>query len=368
MNVIKVLALTKYGRLGASSRLRSLQYLPLLEQADFEVTVQSLIPDSLLKIRYERGGYGLSLLKAYGFRLFSMLRSKKFNVIWIEKEALPWWPLWMESALLNGVPYILDYDDAIFHNYDQHANACVRRLYGKKLDSLMSKAALVIGGNNYLAQRARNAGAKWVELLPTVIDLAHYPHRQSNWSDPNGREIVTNSSKITRIVWIGSPSQTKHLKLIGEPLRSLSKHQDFILRVIGGSSIDLPGVQVETVPWTEDSEFESISVCQFGVMPLSDSLWERGKCGYKLIQYMACGLPTIASKVGANPEIVCHGKDGFLADTLVDWATSLEKLLENSSLRTSMGAAGRLKVENEYCIQKTVPRLIQLLNTVAKRH
>ncbi len=357
---LKVLVLTKYGRLGASSRMRSLQYLPWFDQAGLQVTVQALLSDEFLSLRYQHGAYGVwSLLNAYATRLRALMARRQFDVVWIEKEALPWWPLWLELALLGGVPYVLDYDDAIFHNYDQHSSLWVRRLFGRRLDGLMAQATLVVGGNNYLAQRARDAGAQWVEVLPTVIDLVRYPSQPQTLVEPLA------GGSLPRIVWIGSPSTVRYLQMIREPLQALFARQPFVLRVIGGGAFDLPGVQVEVMPWAEATEVENISACQVGVMPLLDSVWERGKCGYKLIQYMACGLPVVASGVGVNPEIVRHGENGFVANTSDEWVTLLAKLLQSPSLRRQMGAAGRHRVVNEYCIQKTGPRTAQLLRLAA---
>ena len=364
LNAIKVLALTKYGRLGASSRMRSLQYAPWFRQAGLEVTAQSLISDELLAARYQHGNYGFSLLRAYADRLRALMARQQFDLVWIEKEALPWWPLWLELALLRGVPYVLDYDDAIFHNYDQHPNSWVRSVFGRRLDGLMARAALVVGGNNYLAQRARDSGARWVEVLPTVIDLTRYPSKPPDSTTAHMPLMATVG--LPRIVWIGSPSTVRYLQLIREPLQALAARQPFVLRVIGGGAVNLPGVQVEVLPWAEATEVESISDCQVGVMPLLDSLWERGKCGYKLIQYMACGLPVVASGVGVNPEIVRNGENGFLADTPPEWVNALGNLLSDSALRMQMGAMGRQQVENEYCLQKTGPRMAQLLRSVSR--
>ena len=362
MKEINVLVLTKYGRLGASSRMRSLQYLPWFEQAGLQVTVHPLLSDEFLSLRYKQGTYGLwSLLKAYARRLRALMARQQFDVVWIEKEALPFFPLWLELALLRGVPYVLDYDDAIFHNYDQHANFWVRRLFGRRLDGLMAQATLVVGGNNYLVQRARDAGAPWVEVVPTVIDLARYPSQPQTLVEP------PVDVGLPRVVWIGSPSTVRYLQLIREQLQALAARQPFVLRVIGGGAVDLPGVQVEVTAWTEATEVENISACQVGVMPLLDSVWERGKCGYKLIQYMACGLPVVASGVGVNPEIVRHGENGFVANTSDEWVTSLSKLLQSPALCRRMGAAGRYRVENEYCIQKTGPRTAQLLRSAAEK-
>ena len=351
---LKVLALPKYERLGASSRMRFLQYTPFLEQAGVQVTVNPLLSDALLQARYEHGGYGMaSLFQAYVGRLRALWTRKQFDVLWIEKEALPWWPLWLELALLRGVPYVLDYDDAIFHNYDQHPRHWVRRLFGRRLDGLMAKATLVVGGNRYLVQRAQDAGALRAEVLPTVIDLDRY--------QPKTAEAYSQTVGLPCIVWIGSPSTARYLQLLREPLQALAARLPFVLRVIGGGLVDLPGVQVEVVPWTEASEVDNIRACDVGIMPLQDSLWERGKCGYKLIQYMACGLPVVASSVGVNPEIVRNDENGFLASTSDEWLAHLHTLLSDPALRMQMGQEGRRRVEAEYCIQQTGPKMARHL-------
>ena len=346
--------------------MRSLQYLPWFEKSDLQVTALPLLSDELLTARYLKGSYSLrALLKAYACRLNALMACNKFDVVWVEKEALPWWPLWLELTLLRGVPYVLDYDDAIFHNYDQHGNSWVRHFFGRRLDGLMAHAALVVGGNNYLAQRARDAGASWVRVVPTVIDLARYPYSPEMNSATT--TLLPIADSLPRVVWIGTPSTAQYLQLLRGPLRQVAKNQPFVLRVIGGGAVDLPGVQVEVVPWAEATEVENISACQVGVMPLQDSLWERGKCGYKLIQYMACGLPVVASNVGVNSEIVRNGESGYLANTADEWISALEKLLQSSSLRAQMGAVGRRRVEEEYCIQKTGPLMAQLLRKVAEK-
>ncbi|HQM46895.1 MAG TPA: glycosyltransferase family 4 protein, partial [Smithellaceae bacterium] len=165
------------------------------------------------------------------------------------------------------------------------------------------------------------------------------------------------------IVWIGSPSTVQYLKLIYQPLLELRKCCAFTLRIIG-ARIEMPGLDTEYIHWNETTEVSSIQTCQVGVMPLWDSPWERGKCGYKLIQYMACALPVVASPVGVNREIVQENVNGFLADDERQWVATLETLLGDKELSQRMGFAGRKRVEEEYCIQKTAPRLIQYLKSV----
>jgi len=353
---VKILVLTRYGRLGASSRLRSLQFLPLLKEMGISCTVQPLFSDVLLNNKYKNGNYELrQLICAYVVRLRQLFKRKEFDLIWIEKEALPWFPAFVEKALLHGVPYVLDYDDALFHNYDLHSSKWIRLLYGRRIDCLMAEARLVMGGNDYLLGRALNAGASWVEHVPTVIDLDRYVVNSCN-------NLVKD---VPHIVWVGSPSTVKYLAALEEPLLELSKNINFKLRVIGGI-IKMPGVNLECIQWTENNEVDAIIQCDIGIMPLTDSPWERGKCGYKLIQYMACGLPVVASPVGVNTQIVSEGVNGFLVDGAIAWKTKLELLLGDSSLRIKMGKAGRQKVERKYCIQSIGVRLAVILAKAAK--
>jgi glycosyltransferase involved in cell wall biosynthesis len=352
---MRLLALTRYGSLGSSSRLRMLQYLPALSHAGIEVEVHPLFDDDTLALRYERGRYSVStLMKSFVNRLITLSHHKRFDLVWIEKEALPWWPVVIEQAMLANTPYVLDFDDAVFHHYDQHRMGAVRWLFGKRVDYLMANAALVICGNEYLAQRALLAKASKVAVLPTVVDLNRYPLFEKK------------SNPIPRVVWIGSPSTSKYLNVIKNPLRELAMKVPFVLRVIGGL-FECKGVDTEHVTWTEETEVEALQTSDIGVMPLYDTSWERGKCGYKLIQYMACSLPVIASPVGVNCSIVNVGHNGYLATAEMQWFDCLQELLSKSKLRDDFGQAGRKQVEDKYCLQITAPTLAQLLYDSAQR-
>lgn len=356
---MRILFLTKYGRLGASSRLRTLQYLPYLQQAGVQISVNHLMSSERLQERYKKGGYSLgAVVRAYFERCKVLLARSKFDLVWIEKEAFPWWPLWIERLLLASKPFVLDYDDAIFHNYDQHRLSIVRRIFGTRLDGLMAKSAMVVAGNPYLAQRAISAGAKNVKIIPTVIDLKRYPVKQPN------QAVFDSVDSPVRIVWIGSPSTVKYLKEIEPALQKLSTQFQFVFTVIGGEGFQPSGVNVEQYAWSEETEVDLLLQADIGIMPLIDSAFERGKCGYKLIQYMACGLPVVASPVGVNESIVQNEYNGYLVASEDQWVASLGALLANADLRRSMGANGRQLVEQRYCIQQTAPTLHSLLLSV----
>ncbi len=353
----RVLFLSRYARLGSSSRLRLYQYLPYLRDAGIDATVAPLLDDD-----YVRGLYGskvarLPVMKGYLARLRRMLRAGRFDAVWVEKEMLPWVPAWIELGLFPAkVPLIVDYDDAVFHRYDQHRLSLVRGLLGRKIDSVMQRADLVIAGNEYLANRAQNAGASRVEILPTVVDMARY-----GVATPE-----SGAQRLPVIGWIGSPATAHFLHLIAPALREIAERNLARILGVGANACQLDGLPVEARPWTEATEVADIQGFDIGIMPLPDAPFERGKCGYKLIQYMACGKPVVASPVGANSTIVRDGVDGFLASTHQEWVDALTRLLADPALRQQMGGEGRIRIENAFSLQQAAPRLIKLIESVLK--
>jgi glycosyltransferase involved in cell wall biosynthesis len=292
---------------------------------------------------------------AYARRTGQLLRAGQADLLWLEKEALPWLPWVIERALLpRYVPLVVDYDDAVFHQYDQHRSPFVRRLLGRKLDKLMASASLVTAGNRYLADRATAAGALRVEIVPTVVDLTAYTRRPR-----------PSSEAAPTIGWIGTPSTwTEYMTPIMPILEQTAEASGARIVAVGAGRAAAASALLENLPWAEDSEVARIHAMDIGIMPLTDTPWARGKCGYKLIQYMACGIPVIASPVGVNAEIVEHGVNGLLASSDAEWVEALRTLLHDPALRARMGEAGRRKVERDYSLQVWGPRVAQLLRDV----
>jgi glycosyltransferase involved in cell wall biosynthesis len=275
-------------------------------------------------------------------------------LVLIEYELFPWFPALFERLLAwRGCRMVVDYDDALFHQYDAHPNPWVRRLLGSKIATVMRLAHTVVVGNAYLAAYARSAGARRVELIPTVVDLVRY----------RVKDAARNSDNFT-IGWIGSPSTARYLHEIAPALARLCRDGRARVRVVGSGPLNLPGVAMEVVAWSEETEVEEILGFDVGVMPLPDEPWARGKCGFKLVQYMACALPVVASPVGVNSEIVEDGVNGFLACGEADWVAALERLKENAALGKRLGKEGRRKVEEQYCLQVTGARFAALLLAV----
>jgi glycosyltransferase involved in cell wall biosynthesis len=350
-----VLLLTRYERLGASSRIRFLQFLPWLESQGFTFDVRPLLDNAYVASLYGGPKVGAgNILRAYARRFHALMRRNrmKYDLIWLEKEALPWLPTWMEIARLQGLPYVVDYDDAWFHRYENHWSS---PLLGHKIDAVMRVARTVVAGNDYLARRARQAGARHVEIVPTAIDLDRY------------RDLPEARSDGTLTVgWIGIPLNAHYLTMVEPALRAAAGATPLKLHVVGASvPAEFAGIAAESFRWTEDSEVARIAEFDVGIMPLTDTPWERGKCAYKLLQVMAAGRPVIASPVGANRQVVRHGVNGFLAETTDEWAEALHKL-GDPALRQRMGAEARKTVEEQYSTATVTPRLAEILHRAAQ--
>ena len=328
-----LLLLTRYSRNGPSSRVRHYSYVPALQRAGFDITIAPFFDEDYVDLLYSGKRPSVAkLVKAYGRRCHQLIKSKRYDLLWIEKEALPWVPATLERALLGRRTYIVDYDDAWYLRYARHSRAMIRYPMSRKLEDLVMHATLVVVGNSVLADWADFSGARWVIELPSPVDLTQYPVLPS----PDGPFTVG---------WIGTPVTAKYLAPVAEPLQHLQTKYGAKVLIIGvDEDFSLPGVTIERVPWREESEAANLARCHVGIAPLRDEPWEQGKCGLKLIQYMAAGRATVASPVGANKSIVIHGHTGFLASTPNEWIDSLCKLASDRNTSRIFGANGRQRV------------------------
>lgn len=356
---LRIAALTRYTRRGASSRLRFLQYFSELERRGLDLHHVPLFSDDYIELLQTGQGSIYTAIRALWSRVRVLSVMKQFDLIWVEKDALPWLPAVLEASLIpSGTPLVLDYDDAVFHQYDLDPNPVLRLLLSRKHKVMMRKADLVVAGNSYIAEYAYRAGARRVEVLPTVVDLERY-------GLTNDRRCGLYEAPPT-VGWIGQRSTAEFLYPLASLFAELAEKKLMKFRAIGIDTA-LLALPMSSEPWSEQTEVKALSGLDIGIMPLCDGPFERGKCGYKLVQYMACGLPVVASPVGVNTFLVEHGVNGFLAASTEEWEWALRTLARDPLLRNRMGRAGRTRVERKYSLQVTAPVLACWLAEAAQR-
>jgi glycosyltransferase involved in cell wall biosynthesis len=353
---MRILALTKYGPLAASTRQRFLQYRPWLEANGVTLDVAPLLGEGrLARIggAKARGDGPLGLARLYWDRLTNVRRARNYDLLWIQYELFPYLPgLFERLAGLARVPIVVDYDDAIFHNYDRHRRPIARALLGRKLEPLLKRAAACICGNEYLLDYARRFCPASV-LIPTVLDTDRFAPAPAPPTSP-------------RVGWIGTPTNWQNVEpLLPFILPEIQRH-GAVLRAIGAGAGARPAPGLELVDWREEDELAELQAMSVGIMPLLDEPFQRGKCGYKLIQYMACGVPVVASPVGVNAGIVGDRGSGLLADNPATWVAALDRLLSDPALRATMGAAGRATAVDKFSLAAHQPRLLRILLDAAQ--
>jgi len=360
----RTLALTKYAYAGPSSRYRYYNYVACLHERDIEMAVSPLFHDDY----FEVGGKTAKIiyaLKAYMARLWIVLAllftSRKYDLLIIEYELFPFFPAVFERLLaVRGRNYIVDYDDAIFHKYDLHANALVRRLLGGKIGQVMKMAETVIVCNAYLEQYAQKHNGNIVRL-PTVVLLDKYKEAE--------KKHIRQPDKPFTIGWIGSKSTSIYLLDILPAIEKFAASRDVRFNFVGFDESVLPAgakerCKINAIGWSEETEVDEILDFDVGIMPLRSDPWSQGKCGFKLVQYMSCKKPVIASPVGMNVALVEAGVNGCIAGTADEWFDAFEKLYKDKHLRFRMAEANYVKVLDQYNHQKNCDRYIGLIREI----
>jgi len=335
---MKVLFLPFYGPEGPSSRVRVYQYLRPLRDRGFEVGV----------VRPVGGKVGLGRI---GYLLAALARSARADVVVLQKQTLT-----AGIGLLAAVNprLVYDIDDAVFarpaweQSPDPRGSARVANTIGR--------CRAVIAGNRYLAGYAREFCPD-VTVIPTGVDLSSLP-------DPGpGR----SESGVT-VGWTGTRENLWYLRQIREIFPRLQRKfgQEIRFQIISNGSLEISGASVEHVPWSLKEEYRNLSRLDVGLAPLGDDPWSRGKCGFKAIQYMSLGIPPVASRAGVHPEIISDGETGFLARDLDEWEEKVSCLVRDRGMRERIGRAAREKVARSFSLESNLPRLIEVLERVAR--
>ena len=340
-------------------RFRIEQWEPILREGGVEITYAPFETPELRSVLYQ-GGQVLKKVSAVTrnmmLRRDELAKLDGYDLVYIFREAAILGPPWFERKIArSGVPYIFDFDDAVFVSYKSPSNGYLSYLkFPGKTAEICRLATHIMAGNQYLADYAGTYNDN-VTIVPTTIDTDKY-----KFIEPaKGPETMT-------IGWSGSFSTVQHLDTIRDALRELAKDERFRLRVIGTAAYDLPGVDVEAIPWRSETEIEDLAKIDIGLMPLPDENWSRGKCGLKALQYMALGKPSICSPVGVNSTIIQDGENGYLADGKAEWIEKLKLLIHSAELRRKIGRAGRDTVEQEYSAKVVAPMVLEIFRAACQ--
>jgi glycosyltransferase involved in cell wall biosynthesis len=313
----------------ASFRQRIAVYLDTLRAAGIDYRIEQL-PQWILSRR----------------RLF--MQAKDFGAVFLHKKTLNPFDAYYLKKYAKKIIY--DFDDAIMFD-DKHPE----KFHHKRQASFrrtVTLADLVIAGNVYLAEHAKKFNPN-VEILPTGLDTKAY----------NTIIKKTGNGKI-RLVWIGSRPTLPHLKQIAPALEEIgTRFDNVILRIISNKFFDLQNIPVEKQSWSLETEATQLLSSDIGLAPLADNNFTKGKCGFKILQYQAAGLPVVASPVGVDAELVRDGINGYHAVTVTDWVEKLSALVKDVSLRTMMGQSARQTVASFY-LGTIGPRLVSLIKRV----
>lgn len=361
-----ILFLTAYPIEDPSCRYRVHEFLPYFEAAGYECTVAPFASPELFQALRSRGklaSKAKELLSCSARRLGHLSDLRDCDFVVIHREAFPFFAPLVEKLVIRRAgaeKVIFSFDDAIYAGHEDIGQLSHPWLYrmkhGRGYDEVIRNSACVIAGNRILADYARRLNAN-VSIVPTVVDCSRYRP-----SPAGAREPLT-------IGWMGSRTTAPYLAMIATTLRRVAiEHGNAVrFRFVGCPEYRLNVRSFESLPFRLETEIQDLQSFDIGLMPLPDSEWARGKCAFKAIQYMACGVATVASPVGITTDLIQNKVNGLLASTSDEWFEALDLLVRNVSLRSAIAEAGRRTVETSYSLEVWGPRFVSIFDQLAAR-
>jgi len=340
-----------------SQRFRFEQYLGLLQQQNVTCDVASFFSANAWRVLYKENQTLIKViytLQSILGRLLLLLRCNKYDLIYIHRFAIPIGPPifeWVLSKVL-GKKIIYDFDDAIWIEDSTKENKLTSfmkpHLGVKKICTWSYKVSC---GNNYLADYAKKYN-KNVIVNPTTIDTEYY----------HNPELYKKEKNRLKIGWTGTHSTIKYLDEITGVISQLEEVYEFDFVVIANKNPNFSLKSFQYIEWNKDTELQDLYQIDIGLMPLFSDEWSNGKCGFKSLQYMSMGIPTIASTVGVNVNIINDGVNGYLSTSQNDWYKCIELLILNKTLRNRIGNNGRKTVVDSYSVKSNNKNVLQLFN------
>ena len=361
---MKVLALASYPVEAAATRYRLQQFVAPLAARGVTLEIHPFLNSHQFEILYQRNALpatAVGLVKSAVMRVADLVVARNVDVILIQRESMLFGPPLVERLIARGLkrPMVLDLDDATYVAYDSPTYGALGKLkWFSKTDDLIRWAKLVTCGNRSIAEYVASKGAQ-ARVIPTVVDTDVFCPIERGKRD----SVVLG--------WIGTHSTFPYLESIFSVLSSLGQDHEFSLKIVGAGRTDIaiPNVQIEALPWELDREVSDFQSIDIGLYPINASLysgnWAQGKSGFKAVQYMAVGVPYVATPVGGSAEIGEAGKTHLFASTNDEWYRNLKLLIADQALRKEMGAAGRQHAIKSYALEDQADKLVAALREAA---
>ena len=341
-----------------SQRFRIEQWAPLLAEHGVRCEVAPLIDSPLFRRLNSPGrplGKVIGVLRAAARQWRRVATEvRRYDLVFLHREALVFGPALLERLVARSRPTVFDFDDSIWLANENRVNPLAKWVKCPgKTRVIAAHARAVMAGNRYLATWAEQYNAA-VHVVPTTIDMETY-----------ARQKTHEDADVPVIGWSGTTSTLRYLEVLLPVLQDAARRRRFRLLVIyNGSPQRWPLPDVEWRPWSASSEVDDLLAMDIGLMPQPDEEWAKGKCGLKALQYMALGIPTVASRNGVLPEIIQHGRSGLLATSHPEWIDALTMLVDDWKVRADIGREARTTVDERYGAAAHVPRIARILRDV----
>ena len=341
-----------------SQRYRFEQYLEHLSENGFSWDFYAFFDQSTWDVLYKEEHFSIKIAGTiFGLakRFLLLFRIRKYNWVFIHREAIPFGPPWYEWVLhrIFNKRLIYDFDDAIWLKQTSEANTWAGLVKPRdKTAKICGMSEKICVGNFYLASYARNYN-QHVTVIPTTINTTS-KHSQVKKHNANDKIVIG---------WTGTHSTIPYLDLVVDAIAALERSYSIRFMIICDKPPDFKLKSMEFKEWSKEEEVEDLMQFDIGLMPLPKSEWALGKCGLKALQYMALGIPAVVTGFGANVHIVTHGVEGFQCHSESDWVKYIEMLIINSKLRKQMGVQGREKVVNKYSVESNFQSFVSLFGS-----
>ncbi len=339
-------------------RLKFEQYFHNWRSSGFDVDVSSFMSEHMQQTVYLKGHLPEKIagtITGYIRRLNDLFRIRQYDVVYLFLWATPFGPPiseWLIHKLARKIVY--DIDDLIYKPNASPHNQFIKFLKSSsKVDFLMKHSDHVFVSTDKLFVYTKNI-TNSVSLIPATIDVNKYV-----FPKPFNSDAVT-------IGWSGSHTTSKYLHLLDEVLKTVAQRHNVKIVVLGDISFKITGLELESVEWTADTEIRSLQRFDIGLHPIPDEEWVYGKSGGKLVQYMAVGIPIVASAIGPNFKAIKEGYNGFLVQTDEEWVDKLALLITDAALRKQMGANSRKYAVEHYSIEANSHKYLEVFNAITK--